>query len=160
MLEQISQLIPIRKNRLEKAEESVKVAEQRLREAQTKLSSAKETLNEYVHRLPALIDQLYETILYREVSQAEVSNTTAKEGLLRARVEDLKAEVKTAQDAVSNCELELSEAKSYYQTEQKKLEVFLELEKELIEAKTGEAQRMEDKLIDELSSAAFVRRNA
>ena len=159
MLEQISQLIPIRKKRLEKAEEAVKVAEQRLGESQAKLQNANQTLNEYVQKLPVLIEQLYETILNRQVSQSEVSNTTAKEGLLRARVEDYRADVKTAQDQVKQCEVELGDARSNCRAEQKKLEVLLEVQKEMIDAKTAESQRLEDKLIDELASAAFVRRN-
>jgi len=150
--------LPIRQRRLDRAEAKVREAELALQAAQRALEEARRALQDYIDSLPGLIRELYESVMHTEISKSYLNTLTRKEGLLRAKVEDFKASLDDAEQAVIDRKSELDEAQAVQRRESVKLDTLKDLEKVELKKLQIEEQRQLGRQIDELASAQYVRR--
>lgn len=93
-----------------------------------------------------------------EITKQHLNTLTRKEGLLRAKVEDFRASVDDAQQAVEARHKELQEAQAIQRRESVKLDTLKDLEQIELKKLQIEEQRQLGRQIDELASAQYVRR--
>lgn len=154
----LRQLLPIRQRRLDRASTRVRECELALQMAKQALEDANKALEDYVNNLPKLINELYESAMNTEITKQHLNTLTRKEGLLRAKVEDFRASVDDAQQAVEARHKELQEAQAIQRRESVKLDTLKDLEQIELKKLQIEEQRQLGRQIDELASAQYVRR--
>lgn len=136
---------------------AVQTADAALSQARNERNQKQRDLEDYKAKLPGLINELFAQVIGKNISQSALSDLSAKESILRAKVEDFEAVLKIADKRVLECKEELETRKAEAQQQTRKLQALNELLKKLEEAEQAAQIKSESKLLDELSASAFVR---
>lgn len=150
----------IRKRRVEEAEDALRKAQAQLERRRVELKEAEQALADYVNELPALIQRLYEDVIGFEITQNFLQEKVRRERELRARVEDFKARVKEAADAVEQAKKHVQACAEKLKKEQLKLDALDELIQSIKNNRKLAKARADAKVLDELANARFVRARA
>jgi flagellar biosynthesis chaperone FliJ len=150
----------IRKRRVEEAEDALRKAQAQLERRRLELKQAEQALADYLNELPSLIKRLYEDVIGFEITQNFLQEKVRRERELRARVEDFKARVKEATDAVEKAKKYVDECAEKLKKEQLKLDALDELIQNIKNNRKLAKARADAKVLDELANARFVRARA
>lgn len=147
----------IRVKRVADAEDALRQAQQAQKKAEQMLEEARLALADYQRKLPDLIEQLYADCIGHLVSRAFVQDKVYDETRLRAKVEDYKAQVTEAENALEKAKEAVKNALLLLNKERVKLDALRELiqaERKIININIA---RADAKALDDLAGAKFVR---
>ncbi len=147
----------IRVKRVGDAEDALRRAQQAQKKAEQALEEARLALADYQRKLPGLIEQLYADCIGYLVSREFVQDKVYDETRLRAKVEDYKAQVKEAEQALEKAIQAARDALVALNRERLKLDALRELIKEEKKHIAIAVARSEAKALDDLAGSKFVR---
>lgn len=147
----------IRVKRVSDAEDALRLAQQAQKRAEQVLQEARLALADYLRKLPGLIEQLYADCIGHLVSREFVQDKVYDETRLRAKVEDYKAQVTEAENALEKAVQAVKDALMQLNRERVKLDALRELIKEERKLIAIAKARSEAKVLDDLAGSKFVR---
>lgn len=142
---------------MDDAEDALRRAQQAQKKAEQALEEARQALADYQRKLPGLIEQLYADGIGYLVSREFVQDKVYDETRLRAKVEDYKAQVKEAEQALEKAIQAARDALVALNRERLKLDALRELIKEEKKHIAIAVARSEAKALDDLAGSKFVR---
>ncbi|MDI9331884.1 MAG: hypothetical protein QM527_11370 [Alphaproteobacteria bacterium] len=147
----------IRIKRVADAERDLRLAKEEKINAEKKLIEAQDALQSYQRQLPSLIEKLYSDCIGRFVTTDFVQGKVHNEVKLRAKTEDLKAQVtlQTKQlDLAKEQEIKAQQNLIQQNAKFEAIQVMLKEEKKSDQIKK---RRLEGKVLDDLASSKYVR---
>lgn len=146
---QLEQLGDIRQMRVERAEKALIAAKKAYEEAQEETRKASLEVKAYGEKMPALIDELYETCIGLAVGKSVVEEVRAKEGKIRAKYLSLQEVQREAHNHQKAMMMAVSKAAADLMFEKRHQEGLEEVtgtyEKEyLVEQRRGEGRALDE----------------
>lgn len=149
-------LSQLRQKRYENAQMGVFIAHRDVQEKQEAMNGARDALLGYEKRLPVLVEELYRPVLGKKLDVATVQEKLGQEIKLTQKKEDFKKAVQKAEEALTQAQGALEEAKAYLLQCEKKnlaLDELIKLDKQTNKIRE---ERLLGKVIDELSTHQYI----